>query len=135
MLSGIGIDILDVKRMERELGREGGGMCQSVFTPVEMEESRRSGRQARHLAACFAVKEALFKALGTGWQGGLAWQEVELRHAGAGRSALALSGRVRQAANRLGVTHAWASTTYTEQIALASVVLETEPATQPGSET
>ena len=124
MVAGIGIDILDVARMERELAREGHGMRDEVFTDGEVARGARSGRPARHLAACFAAKEALFKALGTGWSQGLAWREVELAEVGP-RGELVLSGRTREVAFRLGVRRAWASTSHCGELAIASVVLET----------
>ncbi len=125
MLAGLGIDILEVARMERELLHPDRGMCDAVFTPAEVEESRREASPARYLASCFATKEALLKALGTGYAGGLSWQEVEVTPR-RGRATVVLKGKVREVAESLGVRTVLASTSQSARHAMSSVVLETQ---------
>lgn len=125
MPSGIGVDILEIDRMQRELARPGGGMADRVFTPAEIAAGRRAHSLPAHLAQCFAAKEALFKALGTGWAGGMSWQEVELQAAARG-FALRLSGRVQAAASQRGVRRVCVDVASTARVALATVVLELE---------
>ncbi len=132
MLAGLGIDILEVARMDRELQREGYGMRDSVFTLREVSASERTRGPGRHLASCFAAKEALLKALGTGPDDGLRWKEMELLGTvGAARSELVLSGKVREAADRAGVGKVWASISHTARLVIASVVLEAQQSSHP----
>ncbi len=95
---------MDVPRFALALGRHGEGLRRRVFTAREWAyaDSRGADRSAV-LAVRFAAKEAVFKALGTGWGRGAAWQDVEV--AGGGRSAptLVLSGRTAEIADERGV--------------------------------
>jgi holo-[acyl-carrier protein] synthase len=123
VLVGSGIDILQVARMQRELAREGLGMAAAVFTAAELAASRRKRWPHRHLAACFAAKEALFKALGIGLADGPSWQEVELRD-GHGRRELVLSGRLRAAAAAKGVGSVLVDACCGRELAVAAVLLQ-----------
>ena len=124
MLAGLGIDMVEIARVQRELRASGPAPCESVLTAAELGRARASRSTALAVARCFAAKEALFKALGHGWQGGLAWREVELCDGGDGSARLLLSGQVQRAAERLGVRHVSVSVSHTERLAMASVVLE-----------
>jgi holo-[acyl-carrier protein] synthase len=123
MPSGIGVDILAIDRMRRELARPDGGMVDAVFTPTELAEAYRSSSLPEHLARCFCAKEALFKALGCGSAGGVSCREIELRRAAQG-FALRLSGQAQQQAARRGVRHVRVDVASTGDLALATVVLE-----------
>jgi holo-[acyl-carrier protein] synthase len=123
MLLGLGTDIVDLTRLARELAREDEDLRESVFTARELE---RSGAEpALRLACAFAAKEAFFKALGHGWQGGLAWHDVELDEDGEGQPRLELRGAARVAAERLGVAQVHLSISAGARLAMATVVLET----------
>jgi len=124
MIVGVGNDILEVARMKRELGRAGGGLKRDVFTPAEIAYCEGKRYPARHFAARFAAKEALFKALGAGAARGLAWREVEVSHGPAGEPRLLLHGSVRKVADELGVRRAFISLSHTAGLAAAYCVLE-----------
>jgi holo-[acyl-carrier protein] synthase len=89
---GTGIDLVAIERFRRALERHGERFLNRVFTPVEQEDCSRRADPARHLAARFAAKEAVFKALGTGWGRGVGWQDVELRADAYGRPVCTLRG-------------------------------------------
>jgi holo-[acyl-carrier protein] synthase len=96
MASGVGIDLLEIDRLERALERH-PRLAERVFTEAEREYAKARARPARHLAARFAAKEAVIKALGL--SDGFGLREVEVV-AGEpptvrlqGRAALAASGR------------------------------------------
>ena len=128
MILGFGTDLLDVARMARELSAEAPGFRERLFTPAEIADCEAKRYPARHFAARFAAKEALFKALGDG--GSLArFREVEVRPADGGAPRLVLHGDVREVADRLGVTAIFVSLSHTESLAAASVVLEGAPCT------
>ena len=124
---GVGLDLVDVPRMKKELARDGGGFRESVFTAAEIAYCEGQGRPAVHYAARFAAKEAFFKALGTGWRGeGPTWTEVAVTRNDLGRPDLALSGDAAAAASDLGVASIHLSLTHVASLAAAVVVLEDE---------
>ncbi|RJO62877.1 MAG: holo-ACP synthase [Dehalococcoidia bacterium] len=123
MILGTGTDLLDVSRMERDL-EEKDGLADKLFTPAEIGYCRSMRHPAQHFAARFCAKEAFFKALGTGYRGGLAWHEVEVRRNVLGRPELHLTGKALEAAQNLGAQHLHLSLSHTRQLALAMVILE-----------
>jgi holo-[acyl-carrier protein] synthase len=124
MIVGIGMDLISVDRVGRLIERFGDRALERLYTPEEVAYCR--GRSAPHasFAARFAAKEALFKALGTGWAGGMAWWEVEVRADETGAPGLRLSGLAAQQAAALGATRVHVSLTHTHDLAGAYVVLE-----------
>lgn len=123
MILGIGTDLLDVARMAKELAKEGGEFRDTVFTPAEIAYCEAKRYPARHFAARFAAKEALFKAL-AGSASRDFWREVEVTRTGEGPPRLLLHGQVKAAADRLGVTAILVSLSHTDSLASASVVLQ-----------
>jgi len=123
MIVGLGSDLLDVARVEQKL-REDSGLAASLFTPPEIRYCESQRHPARHYAARFAAKEALLKALGTGWRDGLSWREIEIRRDELGRPVMVLSGCVEQLAREQGVTRVHVSLTHTAAYAAATVILE-----------
>ncbi|MGZ5382156.1 MAG: holo-ACP synthase [Thermoanaerobaculia bacterium] len=123
MILGIGTDLLDVARMAKELEKEGVGFRDTVFTPSEIEYCEAKRYPAQHFAARFAAKEALFKAL-PGSQSRDFWREVEVARTGGEPPRLLLHGRVKEAADRLGVKDILVSLSHTASLAAASVVLQ-----------
>jgi len=123
MIVGLGSDLLDVARVEQKL-REDSGLAASLFTPLEIRYCEGKHHPAQHYAARFAAKEALLKALGTGWRDGLSWREIEIRRDELGRPVMVLSGCVEQLARERGVTRVHVSLTHTAAYAAATVILE-----------
>ena len=127
MILGIGIDLVDVARFARIAGRHDPSFLDSLFTPAEIAWCRRQRRRDEHLAARFAAREAVLKALGTGLVGLMSWRDIEVVPGGApGAVEMALRGEVRAAADRLGASRVHLALTTTRAIAAASVVLEGE---------
>ncbi len=123
MILGIGTDLLDVARMAKELSEDGGGFRDAVFTPDEVAYCQAKRCPARHFAARFAAKEALFKALSDHTLAGL-FREVEVAREDDGPPHLVLHGRVKEVAGRLGVKMILVSLSHTDGLAAASVVLQ-----------
>ncbi len=114
----IGVDLIEVERIKRSLDRYGERFLGRVFT--ERERSYCSGRP-QSLAARFAAKEAVGKALGTGI-GDISWQEIEVVNEENGRPTLRLHGAAQRAAHRQGLSE-WAVTlSHTETHAVSMVV-------------
>lgn len=118
MIIGVGIDVVDIARFERSLART-PGLARRLFTEGERELPPRS------LAARFAAKEALAKALGA--PRGLLWTDAEIITSPGGRPHLRVSGTVADAAARLGVTHWHLSLSHDAGIASAVVIAEGVP--------
>ena len=124
MIVGTGIDIVEVERVAAALERFGERFLRRVFTPAEIRYCDSKKNRAERYAARFAAKEAAFKALGTGWNQGVAWREVEVGHAPGGRPTLSFTGRAAEHAQRLGMKRAALSLSHTQQQAVAQVILE-----------
>ena len=129
-VAGIGIDAVDIDRFRRVLARR-PGVAERMFTAAERADAADSADPAPHLAARFAAKEAVMKALGTGI-GGFALRDVEVvREAGtgAGRGApsLRLADRAAALARDRGVSRWHVSMTHTDALALAVVLAEAGP--------
>jgi len=123
MIVGIGLDLLDVARMEREL-RAGNGLEGQLFTPREIEYCEAKRHPARHFAARFAAKEALFKALAIDAREGLRWREVEVVSGASGDPAIRLYGKTNELAAQRGVDAIHLTLTHTRELAAANVVLQ-----------
>jgi len=96
-----------------------------VFTEGERAYCEARGvNRTQHYAARFAAKEAGFKALGTGWSGGLSWCHIEVVNDARGAPRLALHGRARELFLALGATHAHLSLSHTSRHAVAQVIFE-----------
>jgi holo-[acyl-carrier protein] synthase len=78
MIVGSGVDVVDIARLARVLGRRGGAFERRVYTEREVRACRDSPRPARAFALRFAAKEAALKALGSGWGQGVGFRDVEV---------------------------------------------------------
>ncbi len=112
---GVGIDVVEIDRFEASLERT-PGLRERLFTPAEATRGPAS------LAARFAAKEAVAKALGA--PVGMAWHDAEVVSEDSGRPLLELRGTVRARADALGVTSVHLSLSHDAGIASAVVVLE-----------
>jgi holo-[acyl-carrier protein] synthase len=124
MIIGSGIDMIEIRRIQRSVDRFGARFLNRVYTAAEQAYCLRKRHAAESLAARFAAKEAGAKALGTGISYGVNWLEIEVVREPSGRPTLKFHGRARQIAERLGCSHAALSLTHTAELASASVVLE-----------
>jgi holo-[acyl-carrier protein] synthase len=124
MVCGLGIDLLETSRLARALAAHGERFTSRVYTKLELSqcEGRRDIVQA--LAARFAAKEACLKALGTGWDKGLAFRQVEVFRTANGKPELRLHKAAAERARELGVTSIHVSLTHQPGTAAAVVVLE-----------
>lgn len=114
----VGVDIIEIPRVELALRRFGERFLQRVYTERELRFCR--GR-VPELAVRFAGKEAVMKALGTGVRG-IAWREIEILPMRGGKPMVFLHGRARQRAQALGLHDFAISLTHSKDFAIASVV-------------
>jgi len=124
MIVGIGVDLVDVRRMRGVLERRGDRIIRRVFTAAEQDYCRAHRDPSPYFAVRFAAKEALFKALGTGWARGVAWCEAEVLRQESGAPKLVVTGRARELADELGTRRIHVSLSHSEEAAIAVVVLE-----------
>lgn len=124
MIFGIGVDLIEIQRIQENLERHGERFEAKVFTPLEREYCRRMPIPAQHYAARFAAKEAFLKALGTGWAKGVTWQDVGIENLPSGMPRLVITGRARELADECGVGNMHVSLSHSRGHAVAVVVLE-----------
>lgn len=121
MIVGIGIDVVSVARFDEALRRR-PRLADRLFTPAERALGDGSARPMHSLAARFAAKEAVAKALGA--PAGLSWHDCEVVSDGDGRPQLRTSGSVAARCSALGVSRWHVSLSHDAGIAVAQVVAE-----------
>lgn len=124
MIVGVGIDIVEIDRLQAALEHRGDRFRQRTFSAAEIRYCDQRANKFQHYAARFAAKEALFKAIGTGWREGITWLDAEVHNQPNGKPQLVISGRALEVASQLGVSKIWISLTHTNRYASAQVILE-----------
>ncbi len=117
-----GIDLTEVARIRKAVDEHGERFLSRVFTEGERVYCQSKKRADEHLAARFAAKEAAFKALGTGWSGGIAWTDAEVVNSPGGAPALRLHNAAEARAREVGVVRWYISLSHTATMAIASVI-------------
>ncbi len=103
MIHGIGTDIVSVERMAMALQRHGERFAQRILSDSELEEFRQRRNQAGFLAKRFAAKEALVKALGTGFRDDMGFRQITIDHDELGRPCFRCQGAVSACLQRLAI--------------------------------
>lgn len=124
MIFGQGIDIIEVARIEKQINR-GDRFKARIFTAAERAYCDGKKHGAQNYAARFAAKEAFFKALGTGWRGGVTFQDVEILNNEMGKPEIILSGKALVLAEEYGIKRIHVSLTHLKEYATSIVTLET----------
>src|SRR5207244_5144158 len=124
MIVGNGIDIAEVHRIAEAMERFGDRFLHRIFTEGERRYCDSKANRVERFAARFAAKEAGMKALGTGWNHGVRWRDLEVRRQPGGRPTLMFHGKAAAFATELGVQHVALSLTHTAAEAIAQVILE-----------
>lgn len=119
---GIGIDIVEIARLDRSIQRNGQAFLDRCFLKSEQTYCNSHKAPARSYAARFAAKEAVAKALGTGFGSQLTWQDVEVRRKATGEPFIVLHGTGADTAKRLGVSEILISLSHSEHYAVANAV-------------
>jgi len=124
MIAGIGVDIVDIARIQALLDRYGKRFLARVYTEAEAAYALRGANAAERLAGRFAVKEAVMKALGTGKTQGILWRDVETVRGRFGRPEVRLHGQAVKWAKIRGSGAVHASITHDGGKAVGFVILE-----------
>ena len=123
--AGIGVDMLEIARMERVIERR-PNFLRRVFTEEEREYCERTARPAEHYAARWAAREAVVKALGCGFGNGVGIRDVSVTRDERGAVRARLTGGAAKAAMEKGVVEVALSISYTRDVAVANAVAVTE---------
>jgi holo-[acyl-carrier protein] synthase len=129
MIVGIGVDMVEVERIQKALedSRIGKRFRDRVFTAKEIQYCEKKGR-ARYesYAGRFAAKEAVMKALGRGWGAKVGWLDIEVVRARSGKPEIALHDKTARLAVELGIRRWAISITHTGQHGMAYVIAQNE---------
>ncbi|MES1224457.1 MAG: holo-ACP synthase [Bacteroidota bacterium] len=123
MITGIGTDIIEVERIAEKIGKE-QGFRELVFSAAEIMYCESKTHKYQHYAACFAAKEAFFKAIGTGWTEGTAFNEIEITHDEKGKPLLKLIGTTAVTLQQKGIGSISVSLAHIKAMATAVVIIE-----------
>jgi len=119
---GVGVDLIEIERVRDLLGRHPERFPARCFTEAEAAYCRRGAHAEERFAARFAAKEAVMKALGTGWNHGVNFKDIEVTRRPSGAPGIRLAGAALAVANRLGVEHIALSLSHGRDQAIAFVV-------------
>ena len=126
MIVGTGIDIAEVPRIGESIERFGERFLRRVFTEEEIRYCDSKANRVERYAARFAAKEAAMKALGTGWNRGVRWRDVEVFRQPGSRPTIKFHGRAAEFAHKLGAKNIALSISHTPEHAIANVILESD---------
>jgi len=123
MIAGLGTDMIEVERVATKIAKE-SGFRELVFSKNEIDYCEGKTNKYEHYAARFAAKEAFFKALGTGWLNGTAFNEVEINNDEKGKPIIALLGETAAVVLAMNFKNISVSLTHLKKIASAVVIIE-----------
>jgi holo-[acyl-carrier protein] synthase len=121
MVRGIGVDIIEIDRIRGSIERTGRQFLEKIYTPAEVDYCDAKAYRYQHYAARFAAKEALSKAIATGWAGEFRWRNVEITNDPSGKPGITLHGSLRE---HLGSARIHLSMSHSESHVVAMVVIE-----------
>lgn len=119
---GVGTDITECLRIARMIDRHGELFIERVYTPEEVRYCRDRKQATQHFTGRWAAKEAVLKALGTGWRRGISWRDIEIRNTSGGQPVVAVRGGLREVVEQLGVTDIQVSISHCRTHAVAVAI-------------
>ena len=96
MVIGIGIDIIEIDRVRESVEKFGDHFLNKIYTQKELDYCLKKKYKYQHLAARFAAKEAVYKALATGWDAEVSWQHIEISNEPNGMPIVTLQGKLKK---------------------------------------
>jgi holo-[acyl-carrier protein] synthase len=124
MIVGTGVDIVEIARFRKVVEKLKDRFILRVFTPDEQQFCLKHSDPVPHFAVRFAAKEALFKALGTGWAKGVTWLDVEIQREQQKPPLMVLRGEARRLSANMGTHTVHLSLSHSDDSAIAMVILE-----------
>lgn len=120
---GHGVDLVENARIAAMLEAHADRFTERCFTVTERSYAEQGGRhRIQRYAVRFAAKEAVLKALGTGWTDGIAWTDLEVLRLPSGEPRLLISGRAAEVAADKGIRRWWLSMSHTDVWSIASAI-------------
>lgn len=123
MIYGIGIDLIETERVAEKMGKK-AGFRELVFSKDEIEYCEMRVNKYEHYAARFAAKEAFFKAIGTGWKDGTAFNEVEITNDENGKPSISFLGKTATTIAAMKLGKISVSLSHLKTVASAVVIIE-----------
>jgi holo-[acyl-carrier protein] synthase len=123
MILGTGIDMIEVERVSEKMARA-EGFRELVFSKNEIDYCEKKKNKFEHYAVRFAAKEAFYKAIGSGWMNGTAFNEIEISNDDKGKPSLTLIGETYQLMDQLKIKTIHVSLTHLKTMAAAVVIIE-----------
>lgn len=124
MIYGIGIDLIEIERMQRAITRTGARLIERLYTDVEQAYCGTQSSSYACYAARFAAKEAFLKALGTGLRQHMRWRDMEVWRDDLGKPSLRLYGYLHERCSAADIRHIHLSLSHSATCAIAQVILE-----------
>lgn len=123
-VAGIGTDIVECLRIAQMIEKHGDLFLRRVYTDGEIAYCQTRKASTEHYAGRWAAKEAVLKALGTGWAKGISWRDIDIRNQPSGKPTVAVRGGARDVIERRGVSEVLISISHcrTHATALAIAV-------------
>lgn len=121
MIVGIGTDVVEIFRFKKTVNDWGNHFLEKVFTENELKYAQSRKDFIQHLAARFAAKEAVSKAISTGWSKGFRWKDVEIQNELSGKPTVTISGKMKELLNDRKI---FISLSHSETVVVAFAVIE-----------
>lgn len=118
---GIGIDIIEVTRVKSAIERH-KRFIDKIFVPEEIKSSSRGAFRYEELAGRFAVKEAVLKAIKTGWRQGISYQDIIILNEKSGAPYVVLSGKAKEICENLNISKIFISISHTKELAIGLAI-------------
>jgi holo-[acyl-carrier protein] synthase len=124
---GIGTDITECLRIARMIERHGELFIDRVYTPEETKYCQSRKQATQHFTGRWAAKEAILKALGTGWRRGISWRDIEVRNELGGKPIVAVRGGAKDVVEKLGISEIQVSISHCRTHATACAIAVGKP--------
>jgi len=126
VITGTGLDIVEITRIQRIYDKHNDALAERILCEAELQEYKETKFPVRFLAKHFAAKEAVAKALGTGFSNGINPAMICVNHDKLGRPVIVLCKNAKKRAEYLGTDVSWISISDEKSYAVAFVVMETQ---------
>ena len=121
-LIGLGTDITECLRIARMIERHGELFINRVYTPEEIKYCQSRKQATQHFTGRWAAKEAILKALGTGWRRGISWRDIEVRNEPGGKPMVAVRGGAKDVVEQLEISEIQVSISHCRSHAIACAI-------------
>lgn len=128
---GIGTDIIECPRIGKMIEQHGELFLRRVYTDREIRYCQSRKHAIEHFAGRWAAKEAILKALGSGWSRGIAWTDLEIRNSASGQPRVLVCGGAKEAALLRGIGDIFVSISHCRTYATAYALAVGPPTSTP----